>query len=123
MLAISGWLRLAAASGAITASTYGAVPALATDVTAEWSTIQMPPPPTLKPVTVDPKTTALFLFDFMKENCGARPRCGEAVPKLIAIMQKARAAGMMVAYTFPGGGQVIDPALAAHEGEVVDQKQ
>jgi len=38
----------------------------------------MPPPPTLKPATVDPKTTALFLFDFMSTNCGncSRPLRG-----------------------------------------------
>jgi nicotinamidase-related amidase len=110
-------------AAALAVACSGTAPVLAADLMAEWSTIQMPPPPQLKPVTVDPKTTALFLFDFMKTNCGERPRCGEAVPKLIAIMQKARAAGMMVAYTFPGGGQVVDPALAPHPGEVVDQKQ
>jgi hypothetical protein len=60
MPAISGWLRLGAASLAIAASTYCAIPARATDVIAEWSTIQIPPPPTLKPVTVDPKSTALL---------------------------------------------------------------
>ena len=43
--------------------------AMALDL-SEWSSIQMPPPPELKPATVDPKTTALFLFDFMTENCG-----------------------------------------------------
>jgi hypothetical protein len=43
-----GWLRFCAASVVIAASTSGAVPARATDVIAEWSTIQMPPPPTLK---------------------------------------------------------------------------
>ena len=65
-----GWLRFGAAFVVIAASTHGATPARATDVVAEWSTIQMPPPPTLKPVTVDPKSTALFLLDFMHENCG-----------------------------------------------------
>jgi hypothetical protein len=54
MPATSGWLLFSAASVVIAASTYGAIPARATDVISEWSTIQMPPPPTLKPVTVDP---------------------------------------------------------------------
>jgi nicotinamidase-related amidase len=100
------------------------VPAFAADLIGEWSSIQMPPPPELKPVTVDPKTTALLLFDFMKENCGARPRCVEAVPKLKAIDEKARAAGMLVAYTFPNNGEAIDPGIAPKDkGEVVDQKQ
>jgi nicotinamidase-related amidase len=107
---------------AVAASGYGLMPAHAADVIAEWSTIQMPPAPTLKPVTVDPKSTALFLFDFMTENCGQRPRCVEAVPTLKALHDQARAAGMLVAYTLPGGGKIIDQAIAPREGEVVDQK-
>jgi nicotinamidase-related amidase len=121
MPAISEWLRVGAASVVIAASTYGAIPARATDVTAEWSTIQMPPPPTLKPVTVDPKRTALLLFDFMGENCGKRPRCVAAVPTLKALHDRARAANMLVAYTLPGGGKIIDEGIAPREGEVVDQ--
>ena len=98
--------------------------AMAADLIGEWSSIQMPPPVVLKPVTVDPKTTALLLFDFMKENCGARPRCVEAVPKLKALDDKARAANMMVAYTFPNNGEVIDPSIAPKDkSEIVDQKQ
>ena len=122
MVACSRWLLLAAASMAATALNYGAIPARAADVIAEWSTIQMPPPPTLKPVTVDPKSTALFLFDFMTENCGQRPRCVEAVPTLKALHDRARAANMLVAYTLPGGGKIIDQGIAPRDGEVVDQK-
>jgi nicotinamidase-related amidase len=98
--------------------------AMAADLIGEWKTIEMPPLPELKQVTVDPKTTALLLFDFMKENCGARPRCVEAVPKLKALDDKARAANMMVAYTFPNNGDPIDPSIAPKDkSEVVDQKQ
>lgn len=96
--------------------------AMALDL-SEWPGIQMPPPPELKPATVDPKTTALFLFDFMTENCGARPRCVEIVPKLKALQDKARAANMPVFFTLPGGGKPIDPALTPRQGELVDQKQ
>ena len=81
----------------------------------------MPPAPVLKAVTVDSKTTALLLFDFMKENCGQRPRCVEAVPTLKALHDKARAANMLVAYTLPGNGSIIDPAIAPRAGEVVNQ--
>ena len=88
-----GWLRLGAASFVVAASICGVMPARATDVVAEWSTVQMPPPPTLKPVTVDPKTTALFLLDFM-----------------------------VFAYTLPGGGKIIDEAIAPRDGEVFEQK-
>jgi len=113
------YLGLAAIGVALLASR-----AMAADLIGEWSSIQMPPPPILKPVTIDPKTTALLLFDFMKENCGARPRCVEAVPKLKALDDKARAAKMMVAYTFPNNGDPIDPSIAPKDkSEVVDQKQ
>src|SRR5690349_11272244 len=118
----SRWLRLAAASGLVTALAYAAIPAHGADVIAEWSTIQMPPPPTLKPVTVDAKSTALLLFDFMTENCGQRPRCVEAVPTVKALHDRARAANMLVAYTLPGGGKIIDQNIAPREGEIVDQK-
>jgi nicotinamidase-related amidase len=117
-----GWLRFGAALVLIVAAAYGAVPARATDVVTEWSTIQMPPPPVLKPVTVDPKSTALFLLDFMHENCGQRPRCVAAMPTVKALHDRARASGMFVAYTLPGGGNIIDEAIAPREGELFDQK-
>lgn len=122
MPAILRWIRMSAASVVVAAVSWGAVPARATDVVAEWSSIQMPPAPALKAVTVDPKTTALFLFDFMTENCGQRPRCAAAVPTLKAIHDRARAANMLVAYTLPGGGKIIDPGIAPRPGEVVEQK-
>jgi nicotinamidase-related amidase len=121
MARMSG-LSLGAASVAIAASICVAVPARAADVVDEWSTIQMPPPPTLKPVTADPKTTALLLLDFMTENCGKRPRCVAAVPAIKALHDRARAANMFFAYTMPGGGKIIDEGIAPRAGEVVDQK-
>src|SRR5215475_7158392 len=121
MSAISTWPRVAACIAAA-AFSYSVVPAHAADVVAEWSTIQLPPAPTLKAVTVDPKTTALFLFDFMTSNCGERPRCVAAVPTLKTLHDRGRAANMLVAYTLPGGGKIIDEAIAPREGEIVDQK-
>jgi Isochorismatase family len=120
MPAISQRIRVGAFV-AVAALAYAA-PASAADVVDEWSSIQMPPAPALKAVTVDPKTTSLFLFDFMAENCGQRPRCVAAVPTLKAIHDKARAADMMIAYTLPGGGKIIDPAIAPRPGELVNQK-
>jgi len=121
MAALSGWIRAGAVSVAVAALSCGTISAHAADVIAEWSSIQMPPAPALKAVTVDPKTTALFLFDFMTENCGQRPRCVAAVPTLKAIHDKGRAANMLVAYTLPGGGKIIDPGIAPRPGEVVNQ--
>jgi nicotinamidase-related amidase len=119
---ISRSSRLAAAFVAIAASSYGAIPAFGTDVIAEWSTIPMPQPPALKAVTVDPNSTALLLLDFMTENCGQRPRCVAAIPTLKALHDQARATNMLVAYTLPGGGKIIDEGIAPREGEVVDQR-
>ena len=123
MAKISGRLTLGAASVALASAIVNGAPApaRAADVVTDWPSIQMPPPPTLKPASVDPKTTALFLFDFMTTNCGERPRCVAAIPTLKALMERARAAGMLVAYT--GNGKIIDPSIAPHAGEVVDQKQ
>ncbi|HLI20535.1 MAG TPA: isochorismatase family protein [Stellaceae bacterium] len=100
--------------------------ATAIDIDKEWSGLQMPPPPTLKPVTVDSKTTALLLFDFMTQNCNkdARPRCLTVIPIVKKLDDEARAKGMLVAYTFPGGGTVVDQSIAPKDpSEVVDQKQ
>jgi nicotinamidase-related amidase len=123
MTTISGWLRLATAAGALAAMGCAAAPLHAADVVSEWSSVAMPPAPELKPVKADAKTTALFLFDFMSTNCNARPRCVEAVPRLKALMDRSRAAGLLVAYTLPGNGKIIDPGIAPHDGEVVYQKE
>jgi nicotinamidase-related amidase len=123
MTKISGWLRLAIAAGALAAVGCGAAPLQAADIVSEWSTLALPPAPELKPVKADAKTTALFLFDFMSTNCNARPRCVEAVPRLKALMDRSRAAGLLVAYTLPGNGKIVDPGIAPHDGEVVNQKE
>ena len=114
-----------AASGL--AALLGASPARAADVTSEWSSLQMPPPPQLKPATVDPQTTALLLFDFMDRNCNAkdRPRCLTVIPVLKKLDDEARAAGMLVAYTLPGGGKIVDQKQGGPDkflGDDLDQR-
>lgn len=121
MIGFPGWLRFGAAAIALAATSYGAAPVRAADIIADWPTIQMPPPPALKPATLDPKTTGLFLFDFTNTICSERrPRCVEAIPKFKALTDRARAAGMLVAYTLPGGGKIVDPSIAPRDGEVVE---
>ena len=44
---------------------YGA-PAPAQTIIDEWSSVKVPPPPELKPITVDAKTTALLVMDLIK---------------------------------------------------------
>ena len=59
---------------AVAVSVAFALPAEAADYRGVGS-VKAPAAPALKPVTVDPKTTALLMLDFMKQNCGKRPRC------------------------------------------------
>ena len=58
-------------------------------IIAEWAGVQLPPVPELKPVTIDPKTTALLVLDFMKGNCGARPRCLATLPNVKKLLAAA----------------------------------
>ena len=77
-----------------------AASAQAGNVIDEWANIKRPPPPALKPVTVDPKTTALLMLDFMNQNCGKRPACVASVPEVKKLLTAARAAKAKVVYSF-----------------------
>src|SRR5262245_59793471 len=98
-----------------------ALPALAADITSEWATVKMPAAPELKPVTVDPATTGLLVLDFMKCNCGVRPRCVASVPNVKKLIDAARAKNMMLFYTLVGQDRtpagMVDPSLAPRPGE------
>jgi nicotinamidase-related amidase len=74
-------------------------PASAGNIIDEWANVKMPPPPALKPVTVDPKTTALLMLDFMNQNCGKRPRCIASIPAMKNLLAAARTAKAMVVYS------------------------
>ena len=67
----------------------------------EWATVQAPKPPELKPVTLDPKTTALLVLDFVKQTCNSerRPRCLDSIPKVQGLLKEARAKGMLVVHS------------------------
>ena len=112
-----------AAAAAVTIVLAFAASSFATDILDDWATAKAPPPPELKPVTVDSSTTALLILDMMKENCGARPRCVATVPTIKRLHEEARKAGMMVWYSFVGSNgnattaDQIDPAFTAREGE------
>jgi nicotinamidase-related amidase len=103
-----------------------ASPSPAADIIAEWATVKAPPPPELKPVTLDGKTTALLILDMMKRGCTARPRCVATVPNVKKLHDAARAAGAMVFYSLVGDNpvptEVIDPGFAPKDGEWVEQR-
>lgn len=96
-----------------------AVSAQAADIVDEWASIVAPPPPALKPVTVDPKTTALLMLDFMNQNCGKRPRCRATVPAMQKLLGEARAAKATVVYSIIANTTTADVVkeLAPQAGE------
>jgi nicotinamidase-related amidase len=96
------------------------LPTHAANIVAEWASVKAPAAPALKPVTVDPKTTALLMLDFMKANCGVRPRCVASVPIVKKLLGEARAAKATVIYSFFGkntAADILDPGLAPAAGE------
>jgi len=84
---------------AVAAAMAGAVPAQAADPVADWTKVSAPAAPALKPVTVDPKTTALLMLDFMNQNCGKRPACLATIPAMKKLLAAARAAKATVVYS------------------------
>ena len=101
--------------------------AYAGDIVEDWAKVKAPPPPELKPVTVDPKTTALLILDMVSVNCNVRPRCVASVAPLKKLHDAARAAGAMVFYTIVGPGNptaegIVDKAMMPREGEWIVQR-
>jgi nicotinamidase-related amidase len=74
-------------------------PAVAGNIIDEWASVKAPAAPALKPVTADPKTTALLMLDFMNQNCATRPRCVATVPAVKKLLEAARAAKATVVYS------------------------
>lgn len=76
----------------------------------EWSSVQVPPPPALTPVTIDRGTTALLLLDLNQQTCNPerRPRCIASIPHITKLLGAARAAGVPVFYSLGGGGAPAD---------------
>lgn len=81
------------------ATLLAAVSARAANIVDEWDSIKRPAAPVLKPVTVDTKSTALLMLDFMNQNCGKRPRCVASIPAVKKLLAAARAAKVAVVYS------------------------
>ena len=88
--------------------TLSVAPARAQTIIDEWDSVKVPPSPELKPVTVDPKTTALLMLDFMYQNCGKRARCVASIPAVEKLLDEARAAKVMVVYAIITGTTTAD---------------
>jgi len=104
---------------AATAAFVAAAPASAQTIIDEWAGVKAPPPPELKPVAADVKTTALLLLDFAKQNCGVRPRCVASVPKVQKLADDARAKNYVIVHSAPGQATEADLLIAPKAGEPV----
>lgn len=105
------WMLAVAVLGA-TLACFGA-PASAGTIIDDWATIKAPPPPVLQTVTVDPKTTALLVLDFVKQTCNAtvRPRCLASLPKVAELLKAARASKTLVIYSIIKSNQGTEDVL------------
>jgi nicotinamidase-related amidase len=112
---------ICAVAGMVMGAAIGAIsPAMAANVIDEWASVKAPPAPELKPVTVDPQTTALLMLDFLEPNCGKRPRCVTTIPAVKKLLDEARAAKVTVIYSFFGkftAANIVDKGLAPAPGE------
>jgi nicotinamidase-related amidase len=82
--------------------------AQAANIIEEWASVKAPLALELKPVTADPKTTALLLLDFINPNCTRRPRCLASIPAMKALLTEARTKGVMVVYSIQGAATTAD---------------
>lgn len=101
-----------AATAAVLSSAVG-FPARAGNIIEEWGNVKGPAAPALKPVTVDPKTTALLLLDFVPHDpyCGpGKARCGATLPAMKQLLANARANGATVIYSVAGKFEAADIA-------------
>lgn len=70
-------------------------------------------------VQVDPATSALLILDITSVICTPRPACVQSVPKIAALLKKARDAKVaVVAYSdTPTPGSQVLPEVAPQPGE------
>jgi nicotinamidase-related amidase len=99
----------------------GLATASAQTIIDDWAAVKAPPAPELKPVTIDAKTTALLMLDFVAPNCTTRPRCMASVPAVKKLLAEARTKGMAIAFATGPTGKRADtlPDLAPLDSEPV----
>lgn len=69
-------------------------------VTDAWDQVEVPSPPAIHAVCIDPKTSALLLLDFLRDVCTERrPRAAAALPKLQKFLTEARSRRMLIVHT------------------------
>lgn len=75
----------------------------------EWSTVPVPPAPELRPVAVDPETSALLILDMETTICKS-PRCLASIDNIGRLLARARQSGMLVVYSLTHDGSPADIA-------------
>src|SRR5206468_8093758 len=86
-------------SGLALAFCAGASEAPAAQAPAKMMTLQMPATPDPARVTLDPKTTALVVLDYVEDICNTQVSCKtKMVPAMTPFLERVRKAGLTVAY-------------------------
>jgi nicotinamidase-related amidase len=83
-------------------------------------TLQMPALPAPVPVTLNPKTTALLVFDYVEPICNSQTKCkDEMLPAMTKFMARVRKAGSVVAYgTLEDNMSKWLPEVAPQAGDI-----
>ena len=90
--------RIALMSGLVLALC-GAASNARAQAPAKMITLQMPATPDPARVTLDPKTTALIVLDYVEDICNTQVNCKtKMLPAVTPFMQRVRKAGLTVAY-------------------------
>jgi nicotinamidase-related amidase len=110
----------------LAAAAFGAIFAMQSAVSAQtnivddWAKVAPPAAPALKPASLEAKTTALIVMDFVKQTCNekARPTCVASIPKVKAMIDAAVAKGVTVVWTSIKGPKPEDyiPEIAPRAG-------
>ena len=86
-------------SGLALAMCGGASEAPAAQAPAKMITLQMPATPDPARVTLEPKTTALIVLDYVEDICNHQVSCKtKMLPAMTPFMERVRKAGLTVAY-------------------------
>ncbi|MDE3193007.1 MAG: isochorismatase family protein [Chloroflexota bacterium] len=109
-------LRLAVFALASTIVLAACAPATPAAATAAPSGVPTIPEPVA--VQLDAATTAVLVLDITNVICTPRPACVQSVPKIAALLKKARDAKVaLVAYSDTGGTSQVLPEVAPQTGD------
>jgi len=101
-------LLFVAAMAAVLSTNVVGISAHGETIIEEWYNAKLPAPPQLRPVTIEPKTTALLVMDFTVQTCTLerRKRCADSIPKVKKFVEEARPKGVLIIYSVAVPGSV-----------------